>query len=127
MRYGGGLERRQRSGAMDVANAYRAAGLEGAAAVLEILTIPNFAAWRWGTIYKVCREIRDVLGIIRTHLEVFLTALGKLKDGTHQRLIRVCVESYDWFCQFNFVDWFSERICTTQDWGGSCECHQHEW
>ena len=106
----------------DIAGMLREGGLHGAADVMELTKLPTFIAWRWGTIHEVCKALVDGISIIRANAAVIFQALGKLQDDTRRRLIRVAIESVDWLNQFRFVSWFSDHMCCTQNWGGSCDC-----
>jgi hypothetical protein len=110
-----------------VKDAFGAAGLDGSKAIIGNLRVPSFAHWRWGTIHDICKSLRYGILILREHVALVIPCLGKMKDGTRARLARHALTSFDWFCQFSFVAWFSEHLCESMSWGGSCHCHVGEW
>ena len=110
-----------------ICNAFLKAGLAGTKALLFILRIPVFISWRWGSIWDVVRESKFAVNVFRTHSGVVLTVLATMTDGSLAAKVKEAMYSDEWFRNFSFTYWFSEKLCYMQAWGASCICHQQEF
>ena len=98
--------------------------LDGLAGILRDASMPTFAAWRWGTLARVCRELSLWIASFAQHFRPEL--FRKTRDP--ERLKSVCAALQpDWMVQFKFVEWFMKFMDQLQQYGATCGCHRREY
>ena len=100
------------------------ARLPAVAQMIEALKLPSIAEWRWGTLYKACRTLREVLGTLRVHFQFAL--FKNARDPIKVQRCASALRSDEWAWQFEFVCWFCEWLGSIQEWGRGCRCHEAE-
>ena len=100
---------------------FRSRGLEGLAALLESMTLPTFAAWRWATLDEVCKCVER----FATSLSLFFDAhaFRNTKATVRLRIVAEALASKGWHAQLTFVAWFCRVMTELLSWGGGCNCH----
>jgi hypothetical protein len=106
----------------DIRSDLDALGLAGVSELLESISLPYFAKWRWKTLHQVCRAIGKQLDTLRQNWGNF-KFLQKLRDTTMVKLCQQAMASGEWASEFMFVSWYSAWLTKMQSWGGSCMCH----
>ena len=84
-------------------------------AMLEAVTLPSIAEWRWGTLHCACKELSKVLGSLRVHFDVSLYA--NARDPERFKKAASAISSAAWAWQFKYISWFCNWICEIQAWG----------
>jgi len=100
---------------------FKALGMAPVAEMIEVLSVPSFAAWRWGTLYFVCRAVHGVLSSLRSHFHV--AWFRNQRDATQFGLVVGALTSELWVAQFKFILWFTAWLGDLMSWGCGCDCH----
>lgn len=95
-------------------------GYHAACAMIQAVSLPSIAEWRWGTLHSACQELSKVLGTLRVHFDVSL--FGNARDPSRLQKAASAIASSAWAWQFKYIMWFCNWICSIQAWGkGSTE------
>ena len=105
-----------------IAKALRSRNLPAIAELVEGLRLPQFASWRWTTLYDATRALSRVLESLAQnwHREFF----GEARDGVGAQMASDALLSATWRKEFAFVHWFAGRLCTISSWVAGCSCHE---
>ena len=98
--------------------------LAAAAEVIQGVSMPSIAEWRWGTLWEACRSLQAVLGTIQHYFS--LAVFGDPK--TINKTLTLCSNTLkcpDWTWQFQYVAWFCDWICSLQSWGRGSKYHDN--
>ena len=107
-----------------LAKHWRTAGLEGLACLIERISFPSFAEWRWNTLSACWRQLDKLLQSLIVH---FTPALfGNSRDPTKLRLVCEALYSETWLSHFRFVLWYTDKMGRILSWGAGCPCHEEE-
>lgn len=104
-----------------IARSFRSKGFDGAADLVQGMSIPNFAEWRWGTLLGCCIALSGSLASLAKHFDASLFRAAKDRTGISQML--AALRSEDWMVQFKFVHWFCQWLGGLMSWGRGCDCH----
>ena len=108
----------------DMVGDFRKKGLSALADIMDAATLRNFAAWGWGTLASICRNMDDWVRSFARHFSP--DPFKKAKE--QERLKKVCLTCQPkWLLEFGFIAWFVSRIDLLQQRGGTCECHRQEY
>lgn len=105
-----------------IARNLRQRGLDGAADLVEQARLPNFAAWRWGTLRLCCDALAPILASLRESFDP--TLFKDSRDRTGIATMLGALKSKDWAGQFFFVHWFCQWVGDIMNWGKGCSCHE---
>ena len=83
--------------------------------MIEALSLPSIAEWRWGTLHRACQELSTVLDTLRVHFDASLFA--NARDPSKLKKASSSIASAAWAWQFQYIMWFCNWICTIQAWG----------
>ena len=98
--------------------------LAGAVAILEEFNnVPNFAEWRWPTLYLVTKLLDNVIGTLVEHFDI--AWFGTMRDKTWLRQTADALTLATFRSQLEFTLWYCRWLCHIQDWVGGCSCHEN--
>ena len=117
-----------REHSQDIVDYLVVVGLGGAAAVIDNMSAPYFAAWRWRTLHKACAALRQGLDTFFANFGTVKEGLSRRKrDKTVMRQVASAHSSIDFKWQFEFVDWFTTEMNILEQFASACPCHLTEW
>lgn len=99
-------------------------GMNGLAQMLQKLSLPNFANWRWTTL----RDSADGLAVVwNSFRQAFRADLFK-KNRDQSGLKKVCaaIDSDDFTNKFTHIHWIATCLHSMSIWIGGCSCHSEE-
>ena len=105
---------------------FKTLGLDGTSAIIRIVRIPPVALWRWSTLPTACKECKHLLAMFRNHWVHIQGYLNKMKDGTQVGKVRIVLTDVAFVREFTFVDWYTDRLKETSEWGTKCMCEAHQ-
>ena len=102
----------------------RAANQEVLAQMLERAKLPNFAQWRWQTLWRCCEHVRPVLDGLAQHFNA--AGFANAADAVNIKRVRHALSSTIWMKQFEFVAWVCEWLGQIMNFGIGCPCHRFD-
>ena len=99
-------------------------GYGGLADLVKSTSYPNFAEWRWGTLYSSADKIEGMYESIRAKLD--LSAYKKQRDTKEIQDVKQAMASDLWYAQLRLVLFLSRWVTTAQSWIGGCPCHDED-
>jgi hypothetical protein len=99
----------------------REAGKDGLADVLESLSLPTFAAWRWRTLEHACVELDKCLESLAAHFDP--TPFSNVRNGAEFQKVLQAFGSLIFHRIFRFVLWFCVWIGGIMKYVKRCDCH----
>eukprot|EP00959_Pyramimonas_sp_CCMP1952_P375174 7857321-Pyramimonas_sp.AAC.1 len=64
---------------VEIVRNFREAGLSAVAEIVDALSLPYFAQWRWGALHEVRGSLKGVIGILQRHWG-HMSFLKKVRD-----------------------------------------------
>ena len=113
---------RQSTNMQALERSFVARGFRAPLAILKRQSYPSFAEWRWSKLLVCCRCLRRIWRSLVNSFD----ARPFQQDRDRARLADVlaALGSASFTRQLDFVLWFCEGICTIQNWGSGCSCHE---
>ena len=103
---------------------FKATGMQGLSEMINHLSLPNFASWRWGTLQGCCVELVTVLDSLRMRFDS--TLFDGSRDQSQLQKVNAALSSTLWRNIFDFIIWFTNWLGELLEWGGGCDCHEQE-
>ena len=97
-------------------------GLIGLSQLLQRIRFQHFAAWRWGSLLEICKNLSLVLDTLKYQWAPHLFV--HRQQGANIRLVILALSNDRWHCYSTFAFWFSSWLGNIMLWGTSCGCHQ---
>lgn len=99
-------------------------GMGGLAEMVERVSLPSFAQWRWTTLHDCLRALLPCLASLSQQLDP--KHFAKSKDGVAFASVVAAFASGEWHRQTAWVNHFCGTISTMMAWGSGCSCHEEE-
>ena len=87
------------------------------------MSVPYFAAWRWGTIYKTVSIASLAFPILRRGWKS-LKFVKNMRDTTLVRTLDAAMKAETWLIQCKYVVFESQFWIRLANWGTACSCHE---
>lgn len=100
------------------------AGLHALSEALGKARFPNFAEWRWGTLFYSISALMPVLDSLVQHFNP--EPFRRTREGSGLATVTGALRSREWRSQCDFVLWFTKWLTTLMAWGCGCSCHEEE-
>ena len=88
------------------------------------LTPPNFAEWRWSTLFLTCAWLVPNIPVFDKIWSISLFA--KAKDGAVIRAVNAALTSETWWLRLRVVRDGVSLAHACRVWGAGCHCHEAE-
>lgn len=85
------------------------------AEMIESVTVPSIAEWRWVTLHLAMKSINAIISTFATYWDP--SVFANSKEPKTMKAITKALTSVAWRWQFKYVMWFCNWICTIQQWG----------
>ena len=99
----------------------RARGFNALADILGSVSLPIFAAWRWGDLGETCIELNRFIVSLAAVFDT--TSFNNQRDTTRLRLVTEALTHPDFIGYFAVVLRLCIWICKCMAWIGGCPCH----
>ena len=93
-----------------------------AADILQGLGLRSFAAWRWGTLASVLREMEKWMSSFLASFSA--EPFRRVKDRAGVQTIAAMQADARWPHHFRFTCWYMKHLDAMQQVGGTCWCHR---
>ena len=109
----------------DLAEHMAQANLHGLASAIKALRLVGLAEWRWATLGRACKALRDILDSLATHFDP--TWIGKVRDTRRAHHVRVALCGDWWMPRYELVMWLAASyVDPILNWIGGCSCHEDQ-